>query len=330
MSERKMIWADVKESVSYRVYLSGEIGEMDADHTEVVDLLRSLEEGISVDLFINSPGGYCSTADMYVSAIQETKGFVTTHAIGSVCSAACNVFLAGHARAVHKGADFMFHNVQTGGMGDVALLKLRMNHMAKLQRLNSYEIYAEILTEEELKELFDRAGEVWLTDDEMIERLQKATLEKKETVAEVDIPSDFKIINGLLHIDGKPPMVGGICNHDTFGNSPEAQALRDLVNAPTESAMRLAVEESVTLPFPKTKVADAKDFPSEDTTFEIALDDGYTKTFDIETLCEKDFDEYNMDEIKEIGDAFQLSLSGLSRGAALATLIDELTYSEEE
>lgn len=301
---RGNLWCTPQERRDWRLYVT-ELDNDPRNHFEGLDMIRTAEEEDVIEILITSPGGRVDIADMYLAAFRDSKAKIITRAIGECASAATTIFLAGDERICEDGCYFMFHNVQLGSGGDSAHVIARSKFYERLFKEKFYGMMAEVLTPLELAELFERAGEIYLTAEEMRERLEKSDI---KTPVERDI---------LL----TPPF--GICNRDTFGDSPRAVALREAVNAPTLEEMKAA--GFVTLPFPETKVKSAEDFPQGD-EFDITLDDGYKKTFRLSTLSPRDFDEYNMDEIEEIGIAFGLDLSPSenTRQQALECLIEEI------
>lgn len=317
---RGNIWCTPQERMDWRLYVT-ELGDDPKNHIEALDMIRTAEEEDTVEILITSPGGYCNIADMYLAAFADSKAKIITRAIGECCSAATTIFLAGHERVCDDGCYFMFHNVQFGGLGgDSANVFGRTKFYERLFKEKSYHQMAEVLNKEELAELFDRAGEVYLTAAEMRQRLQKS--ERREKILD-------RLGPGILPEPTMTPeewwktVHRGISNRSTYGDSQEAKALREAVNAPTIEAMQRA--GYVALPFPETKVKSADEFLQGD-EFDIILDDGYKKTFRISTLSKKDFDEYNMDEIEEIGISFGLDLdqSQNTRDQALQCLIGEI------
>lgn len=298
---RGNIWCTPQERMDWRLYLT-ELCDDPKNHIEAVDMIREAGEEDVVEIMITSPGGRVDIADMYLAAISDSKAKIITRAIGECASAATTVFLAGDERLCDPGAYFMFHNVQMGGLGgDSANVFSRTKFYERLFKEKFYAQMSQVLNKDELDELFERAGEVYLTAEEMNGRLMNAN---NPVARDILIP---------------PP--GGICNHDTFWDSPRDVALRQHVNAPTLEAMEKA--GFITLPFPEVKVKDAAEFPQGD-EFDITLDDGYKKTFRLSTLGPRDFSEYNTDEIVEMGKVFGVDLSGLPYYQAVDELIVEI------
>lgn len=301
---RGNIWCTPQERNNWRLYIT-ELCDDPKNHIEAVDMIREAGEEDVVEVMITSPGGSIDIADMYLAAFGDSKAKIITRAIGECASAATTVFLAGDERVCEPGAYFMFHNVQMGGLGgDSANVFSRTKFYERLFKEKFYVQMSEVLNKEELDELFERAGEVYLTSEEMKDRLANAALKA-----------------GIFGQSGagltQPP--AAICNRDTFGDSPSAVALRQQVNAPTIKAMEKA--GFIAMPFPEVK--DATEFPQGD-EFDITLDDGYKKTFRLSTLGPRDFSEYNTQEIVEMGHVFGVDLSGLPYYQAVDALIAEI------
>ena len=317
---RGNIWCTPQERMDWRLYIT-ELGDDPKNHIEAIDMIRTAEEEDVVEIMLTSPGGYCKIADMYLSAIADSKAKVITRAIGECASAATTIFLAGHERVCDDGAYFMFHNVQFGLGGDSATVFTRSKFYERLFKEKHYKQMSEVLTKEELAELFERAGEVYLTAEEMRERLQNS--ERREDTR--NLP---ETVAGVW--DGKPGTVMRFGDGNMLGYgitvSPEArgeltpQEWWDLV---IKNPMRGTSTSTVSLPFPETKVRSATEFEQGD-EFEITLDDGYKKTFRLSTLGPRDFAEYNTDEIVEMGQAFGADLSGLPYYQAVDALIEEI------
>jgi ATP-dependent protease ClpP protease subunit len=318
---RGNIWCTPQERMDWRLYVT-ELGDDPKNHIEALDMIRTAEEEDTVEVLITSPGGYCNIADMYLAAFADSKAKIITRAIGECCSAATTIFLAGHERVCDDGCYFMFHNVQFGGLGgDSANVFGRTKFYERLFKEKSYHQMAEVLNKEELAELFDRAGEVYLSAAEMRERLQNSerrreTLNLPETVAGV--------------WDGKPGAVMRFGDGNMLGYgitvSPEARGEltpKEWWDLVIKNPMRGTSTSTVSLPFPETKVRSATEFEQGD-EFEITLDDGYKKTFRLSTLGPRDFAEYNTDEIVEMGQAFGADLSGMPYYQAVDALIEEI------
>lgn len=269
---RGNIWSTPQERMDWRLYLT-ELGDDPKNHIEAVDMIREAGEEDTIEILITSPGGRIDIADMYIAAMADSKAKIITRVTGECCSAACTIFLEGDERVCDNGSYFMFHNVQLGGIGgDSANVYARTKFYERMFKEKFYNQMAEVLTKEELAELFERAGEVYLTAEEMRSRL---VVSDEETPQPADGNDETRKVG------------------------------------------------FVDLPFPPTPVPLAGDFPPGD-EFDITLDEGYRKTFRLSTMSKKDFDEYNIEEIREIGLVFGVGLLGMTRDQMLEALIDEI------
>lgn len=269
---RGNIFSSPVESRDWRIYLT-DMNDDPKNHLEAVDVIRTAGPGDVVTIFITCSGGRVDVADMYLSAIKDAAAQVVTRVSGECSSAATSVFLAGHERLCDDGSFFMFHNVQIGSdYSDSANVFKSAKFFEKLYREKFYAEMAEVLTATEMAELFERAGEIYLSAEDMRGRLEGLATPKEDL--------------------GPTPVL-------------------------------------VDLPFPGTKVKEAAEFLHGD-EFDITLDDGYKKTFRLATLSIKDFDEYSVAEIEEIGDAFGLDFPLYpSRNELIRALIDFLQGDDE-
>lgn len=270
LPQKSNIWATPHTSTEWRVYVT-ELGDSPNQHVEVVDLIRTAPEGDIINLYVTSCGGLCNVEDMYIAAISESKATVVTHGIGEVASAATGIFLAGHVRICRPGSYYMFHNVQLGFGGDMAHMVTRTDFYRKLFKKKYLPMYENIMTPEEIAELFERSGEIYFDHEEMQARLEQ----------------EDKIIKKQIEVEEQE-----------------------------ESQVETAVE-------PSPEVTEEKEGSLEG-SFTIELDCGYTKAFNIFDINPKDFNEYTLEEIDEIGECFGLQLNELNWEEAIDTLITEI------
>lgn len=289
------IWSDVDEKYTYRVYLT-DVFEQESSHNEAIDLLRAVSEKDEVHLYITSPGGLVSVADMYIAAIQDCKGTVYTHGVGDVCSAAVIVFLSGDVRIPEHGSSYMIHNVQYGVEGDSANIKVRVDFWHRLFKEKFYELYSEVLTEEELEELFDRAGEIYLTAKEMSDRLDSSE-GITQSILEVVINEDGEygtVIRQGDHVIGAGYTLGTEHKWTVIAQFPE-QEKEEKVQEKVIPKLNPVVFKD---PLPLSYSSDLYD-----DSFSVELADGYRKVFKLSNLSWEDFVEYNREELVEIAEA---------------------------
>lgn len=332
------IYSEVTEQFKYRAYLT-DVFEDERSHIEVVEILRAMQEDDEMHLHITSPGGLVSVADMYIQAIRECKGTVFTHGVGGVASAAVIIFLAGHVRIPEKGSSYMMHNVQYGVEGDSANIKVHVDFSHRLFKEKFYDTYKQILTEAELSELFDRAGEIYLTASEMEERLLKAEEQQLPTDYVVQLVKSGHNFGTVVHsasgsigcgytVDTDMEWVvvaeyrpsKGVAENIRRGDMGEDI---DIVGEGAEER-----KESLSKILAKQK----EDLLVEegDDVFSVTLEDGFKKQFRLSELCPADFAEYNKDEIDEIAEAFGTSVRDLSYSDAVEHIIDVMLGGDKD
>lgn len=286
------IFSEVQEAFKYRIYLT-DVFDNEQTHIDAIELIRSITEEDEVHIYITSPGGLVSVADMYIAAINECKGHVVTHGVGGVASAAVIVFLAGDERVCTPGSSYMLHNVQYGIEGDSANVKVHVDFYHRLFREKFQDTYKEILTEQEMSELFDRAGEIYLTADEMQDRIDKVV--KGPVLDKIQIVRNEKgeYATAFKFADG---------SYAGAGYTVASDELWTVVSEYKPDSDAKEKEEAT---------AEVEPDPADeepDDTFEVQLESGYKKTFSVSRVSPKDFNEYSREELVEIAAAFDAYL----------------------
>lgn len=162
------------------------------DITEYRDLtmtLLSMQETDTLNLYINSPGGYVDTMFQLVNLITDCRGTVIGHLLGPSASAACSIFLACHGWKVHPYATLMGHTWRGGVYG-----KGKMDIMPQLNAFSDtidgmmIDLYFPFFTMEEIGDMIDNNRDIYLTHDEITKRVDKLALHRQE-IAEKGISS---------------------------------------------------------------------------------------------------------------------------------------------
>lgn len=102
-----------------KVYVHGLIGGYDMDASEFVREIHALKV-TSIDLHVNSPGGFVWDAISMYEALRAHPAAVTTHVDGVAGSAASFLALAGDTVETAKGSRWMVHDAQIVAMGSPA------------------------------------------------------------------------------------------------------------------------------------------------------------------------------------------------------------------
>lgn len=173
------LWRTEQVRNDWRVYLT-ELDNSPKENVEAVETIRQAGPEDTVEILITCPGGAVDVADMYLAAIRDSQAKVITRAIGECASAATTVFLAGEERICEDGCYFMFHNVQLGMSGDSANVYSRSRFYEQHFKSKFYGMLSEVLSPGELETLFENAGEIYLTAEDMRSRLESSLKKSKE------------------------------------------------------------------------------------------------------------------------------------------------------
>ncbi|AGM46934.1 hypothetical protein BZG00_15670 [Salinivibrio kushneri] len=151
-------------------YLTGTIDEP-SYYNELCHVLGTAEEGHSVTLHINTPGGIVDTALMVAEAIENSKASVTANIYGTVASAGTVIALACDDLVTSRHVSFMIHNYSGGMQGKGHEMKARQKYTdAHLSSVFNY-YYGGFLTEEEMERVIE-GSDIWIGAEEVAKRWQ--------------------------------------------------------------------------------------------------------------------------------------------------------------
>lgn len=158
----------------YNAYINGPIEDIDG-YVPLIDLLNRSTENDIFYLHIQSGGGMVTTGAIISSAISNSKGHVITIAEGLCASAASLIWSAGDECRVGDYAMFMYHMSSHADMNNSLYIKENAEKMVNYvnrclmhNALNNGHI-----TEEECTKFCENKDEVWISADEMRERLNR-------------------------------------------------------------------------------------------------------------------------------------------------------------
>lgn len=140
------------------------------EYNEACHELRTALPGDTIDIIINSPGGYTGSAFMLVDAIKNSKATITAHLSGEVASAATIVTMACDDIVVADHTSFMVHNYSHGAAGTGAQVKEYVNFIDTEFTEAVKIIYAGFLTPKEMTTISKQDKEIWLNKKEVLER----------------------------------------------------------------------------------------------------------------------------------------------------------------
>ena len=164
----------------HHVYLDESFGEP-SYYRNVLDMLR---EGTESDTFIfhlNTFGGRDDSGMALVRAIQNTNSDTIAiierncMSMGALIAVSCKQLI------VNKGANMMIHDVQFGTYGSGSNNKRYVDFIKRDSDILMRELFTNFLTEEEFDEIINNSSEIYLNDEEIIERWnRKVELDDEE------------------------------------------------------------------------------------------------------------------------------------------------------
>ncbi|AGN30057.1 putative Clp protease [Vibrio phage nt-1] len=179
-------WYAGAGSVRHDFYINGVIEEPE-DYNEMLQILHTASETDVVYLHLNTPGGNFAAACQICDAIMQSKaGAVIACAEGEVCSAGTMIFLACNGWHVSPFATFMFHTSSGGQIGKMPdTLKQAKAHEEHLNRVCGL-LYDPFFDADEIDEIINHNQDLWLTPEEVTERLQLMSKKFEEDMKEAE------------------------------------------------------------------------------------------------------------------------------------------------
>ena len=164
----------------YHYHLDGQIVDVDY-YRDLSVTLATMQEGDTLNLYINSPGGYVDTAVQLCNLIMNCQGTVIGHLVGPSASAACSIFLACHGWLVHPYVMLMGHTYRGAHYGKG---KNEIQHYA--DQFNSFfedmmlDLYYPFFSLEEITEMIEGGKDIWLTSKEINERVDRMAAHREQ------------------------------------------------------------------------------------------------------------------------------------------------------
>jgi ATP-dependent protease ClpP protease subunit len=169
--QHKDYYYAVPNSVTYTYYLDDEVTDS-SDYRELLQMLFNAGEDDVVRIVLSNYGGSLSTCVAIVNGIRSCRA-TTVGVLTSVAySAAGAIWLACEGQEVHNHVGFMSHDGQGGTFGSMFQQKQHIEHSMAILRSLYEDVYKHFLSPEEIDTVL-KNGDLWLTENEIIERLEK-------------------------------------------------------------------------------------------------------------------------------------------------------------
>ena len=153
------------------IWLSGEIGE-ESKYIKILSVCQTAEAGDRIYIHLNSPGGYVSTAIQLYSALKNCEAEITAVIESDCHSAASIIAMAADNFHVLPLCSMLIHNFSGGAVGKFNDIQRQVDFDKRQTEKIFREVYANFLTEDEIKEVLE-GKDLWLNADDIDARLTK-------------------------------------------------------------------------------------------------------------------------------------------------------------
>lgn len=178
------IYGKPVQSMHYTVTICDDL-DKPSTYDDVVALLLQAEENDTVDLVINSGGGYVDSYTALRNALGLTQAEVTGMLLGCAHSAASALFLSCHNFLVGEGSAMMIHQCSYGTSGTTSNIKTHTAFATKQNERYVRNVYEGFLSSDEIESVIN-GTEIWLDQEEISERLEaRESKRQKEIEAEM-------------------------------------------------------------------------------------------------------------------------------------------------
>lgn len=146
-----------------------------SEHLEELDAIRTASDGDVVALYFSGcPGGVIDTGMAIINAILATSAKTVAIIEGHNASLATMIPMVCDEVVVTPHATMMLHTANGGMYGTIPNVERQAVFFAARVKAFIDDVYSGFLTKEEIAQLHDGV-EMYLTDDEIKERLEKRT-----------------------------------------------------------------------------------------------------------------------------------------------------------
>jgi ATP-dependent protease ClpP protease subunit len=155
----------------YEFYICGAIEEPN-HYIEMFDTIRHSRANDTIKIYLNSFGGDMFTGIQFLRVLSEAEGEVIVSIEGACMSAATLLMLAADSVEITPNSSVMVHNYSSGTFGKGNEMHLQIQHERKWSENLFKQVYADFLTEEEIKSVLD-GKDLWMDSEETLLRLEE-------------------------------------------------------------------------------------------------------------------------------------------------------------
>jgi len=164
-----MIRTTEQKVCSHQIFLDEDIGAP-SKYRDLINLLYMANEDDQVNIFVNSSGGFLSSAMAIIEAIKGSSAKVRAIITGECHSAASIIALHCHEILVTDSAHMMIHTANYGAGGNTHVVKKHVDFSTSHINKIIHQTYDGFLTPEELVEV-NKGVEMWFDSSQIKHRL---------------------------------------------------------------------------------------------------------------------------------------------------------------
>lgn len=165
-------------STAYRIWLDEQIKEPQY-YRRALEVLETAGEDDYVFIHVDTTGGHVGTAVKLINAIRNSSATVMGVLEHRAYSAGSMILLACPRIMVKPYATLMAHSVSVGAGGDLQKLMDYGNFLKKETDRLIEDVYTGFLSPSEIEAVKLGSSEIWLTDSEILDRLDTLAEYKK-------------------------------------------------------------------------------------------------------------------------------------------------------
>lgn len=164
----------------YRIFIDTLISTDEKWYYKTINILRDATVNDIIELHLNTPGGSIYTGLNIIDAVNISKAKVNLHISGLCASCGTLIFAGGKYNEImiNDHTTFLFHSVWSGTFGKVHEMKDVVQNTEEQMKLMFEEIYKDILTRDELDEIY-KGRELYLLGRDVKERLENRELKRQ-------------------------------------------------------------------------------------------------------------------------------------------------------
>ena len=157
----------------YDIFIDGAVEEPE-NYRELIATLFNANEGDTITIFINSPGGNLNSALAIIEGLKNTQALVTGVIMGECHSAASIISMYCHEVAVMDNAYSLVHTASFGNYGNTNNVRSHTDFTVKMVEKLLNDTYDGFLTKDELHKV-KQGIELWFDAEDIRARMQNRT-----------------------------------------------------------------------------------------------------------------------------------------------------------